>query len=209
MSDSENAACERFDLLLEPFVDGELDASEAHALEGHLQSCARCSAELEVVRAVRHELRGLPRLECPPEVAQQALDVARAEGSAGAGAMPANESDGGMTLWLRAAAALVLLSGGLVAGALLFGDREDLATQATAEYTAAELAQAEEELRFALGYFGSIARRAGTTLRNDVLAERVFEPPRRAFRRLGAMQQASEGTTATNGAPSEAREENP
>ena len=44
--------------------------------------------------------------------------------------------------------------------------------------------QAEEELRFALAYFGSIARKAGMTLRDDVISERVLEPPRRALQRL-------------------------
>jgi anti-sigma factor RsiW len=46
--------CE-FDEQLGPYVDGELDAARAAALEGHLPACPPCARELA-------ELRGLKRL---------------------------------------------------------------------------------------------------------------------------------------------------
>lgn len=162
---------------LDDYVDGALEEDRRRQFEEHVESCAACRDELDLALELQQALGSLPTMQCPPEV------VARVE----AGRAPSQS--GARSGWARAAAGLGIIAAGLLAGLLFLGDRQgavpgDVPTQA--ELKQAELEQAEEELRFALAYFGGIARKAGMTLRDDVLAERVLEPPRRALQRLNA-----------------------
>ena len=48
--------CPESRLLLHAYVDGELDAARSLQLEGHLKSCAGCTAELKSLRALKSAL---------------------------------------------------------------------------------------------------------------------------------------------------------
>lgn len=50
---------------LSAYLDGELDAGEATAVESHVAECHVCAAELEDVAEARWRLRDLPLLEPP------------------------------------------------------------------------------------------------------------------------------------------------
>jgi hypothetical protein len=83
------------------FVDGELDAASAAAVEAHLAGCATCRAQAEAERDLRARLRGLP----PPPL-PASLDVRVRDATAGrrAGGLPA------VVRWaLPLAASLVLV----------------------------------------------------------------------------------------------------
>lgn len=54
--------------LLSALVDGELTAAEAERVLGHVDDCARCSEELDVLERSRSALRALPELEPPPDL---------------------------------------------------------------------------------------------------------------------------------------------
>lgn len=90
---------------------------------------------------------------------------------------------------LQAAALLLLLSAvWLAMGDTPFGPafQMERATGAGGNgFTEAEIREAEEDLKIALSYFGGLAEKAGLVVRDEVLAERVVEPTRRAFRRIG------------------------
>ena len=59
--------CERT-LLVQADFDGELDAAQAAALQGHLRECAQCQAvQAQLVRA-RALLRGAPRYAASPQL---------------------------------------------------------------------------------------------------------------------------------------------
>ncbi len=71
---------------LSPYLDGELEGTEAGALEAHLQGCAACRRELEQLRALVPAARGLP--ERPPEAdlwpaIERALGVPAARAAGG------------------------------------------------------------------------------------------------------------------------------
>jgi hypothetical protein len=51
---------------LSALLDGQLDASEAEAVQAHLVACAACTAELEAQRDTRAAVRSLPAVEPPP-----------------------------------------------------------------------------------------------------------------------------------------------
>ena len=167
--------------LVDAYLDGDLSDAELARFEAHLSGCPVCRDELELAREVAGVFADLPRLECPPEVIER-VEVQRRGVGGGA------SSDGWS--WAQAATLLGILAAGLLAGLIFLGDREPPPPTPTM----AELQEAEEELRFALAYFGGIARKASLTLRDDVLSDRVLEPPRRALQRLGAPSSSGQAT---------------
>jgi len=50
--------CDEATILLHALIDGELDASHAHAVETHAAGCPRCAAELTATHELRQALRG-------------------------------------------------------------------------------------------------------------------------------------------------------
>jgi anti-sigma-K factor RskA len=91
---------DRFEGLLGPYLLGELSVDEVRELEGHLEECSGCRAELARVRQTHALLRELAGDGPPPELKDRVL--ARASGE-----IPAR-SRGGWRLWVPAAALLVV-----------------------------------------------------------------------------------------------------
>ena len=65
------------------------------------------------------------------------------------------------------------------------------------EYSAAEVAQAEAELKLALAYLGQIGETVSTTVGTDVLGNRVVTPISQSI--AGALMPAPEPRTGGNG----------
>ena len=55
--------------LLHGYIDGELDAASALALERHLSGCAECQRERAALMNLRAALRKDVAFTCPPELA--------------------------------------------------------------------------------------------------------------------------------------------
>lgn len=90
--------------LLAEYVEGALDPEERARVEAHLSGCERCAREVDLARAARASLTGLPQLEAP---AGLGLAVRRR----------ARSAPGTPLAWRMAAsvaAAAVLLVGGYV-----------------------------------------------------------------------------------------------
>lgn len=199
-----------------------LDPARRDALEAHLADCADCRAEIALARRLREGLRaGLPLLACPPAVSDEVLRIAAAEAAAGEAA--AREGRAGrpglgtrLRGWLTgggalrpafAAAALLAL---LLAAPVLYrsvldpvpaeprtasGDGAPAATEEL-EYTAAEIAEAEEQARMILAYVASVGRDAGRTVQEDVFDRGIVRPTRRAVEGLQSAGVAGEGEPA-------------
>jgi anti-sigma factor RsiW len=75
--------------LLAPFLLGELTADERRELECHLEGCAGCRRELDLLRQTHHLLRRLAANEPPPDLKANTLERVRS------GAHAAPEADGG------------------------------------------------------------------------------------------------------------------
>jgi hypothetical protein len=67
---------------IEPHLDGDLAVAAAERLAAHLEDCPGCAAELRLAAEIRHELRSLPELDCPPHVLAR---ISQASSSRGAG----------------------------------------------------------------------------------------------------------------------------
>ncbi|RMH16663.1 MAG: hypothetical protein D6696_17675 [Acidobacteria bacterium] len=166
------AACAAIDELLEPYVDGELNAAARARIDRHLASCPACAEQLELARRVGAGLRALPPQSCPPRVTRAVL--AQAERAAQSGGFWRRLLPAPPPRW-RPALALLLLA------ALSFAVlRRPPATPPPVP--AADVAQAEEEVKLALAYLGRIGAQAGTAVRKEVFAERLATPLARSFR---------------------------
>lgn len=134
--------CERIDELLEAFLDGELEVGEAMAVERHVAECRQCSDSLALAERIRDTLRSAGEPACPEGLTPAIERLAsRTRPSAGN--------------WRKALAA------GLAALAIGAAVAWQQPWQGRQEPSAAELAQARQELRVALGYIAEAGQQAG------------------------------------------------
>lgn len=154
--------------LVEPYVDSDLESGEAERLRVHLESCRACAAELALAQRIQAELRALPQLDCPPEIVERV----RREGAQGAQMLPFRSSvRGGTGLPFRLVAAAAVLALAVGGGALFIRSQ-----QQPRQPSAAEVAHATQQARYALAYLGKVSRQASLDVRDDVLARRVVLP---------------------------------
>jgi len=171
MNGNDIMTCDLARDLVEPYVDGDLEPAEAERLRAHLESCRACSAELALAQRIQTELRALPQLDCPPEIVERV----RREGAQTAQILPFRSpvrTGAGLPFRsariVAAAAVLALAVGG---GALFIRSQ-----QQPRQPSAAEVARATQEARYALAYLGRVSRQASLDVRDDVLARRVVLP---------------------------------
>ena len=108
--------CTGRELLLNAWIDGELDADAARAVETHLSTCGRCRAEADALRAVSRLVhQRAPRLAAPDVLRERVRRLA-------AEAPPARRS-APRPRWLPAAAAAAVLMLGAASGGYLLGAR--------------------------------------------------------------------------------------
>jgi len=160
---SERMSCSHVLELLEGHVDGDLSSLEMAAVDAHLRSCRTCAAERRLAEQVRRELRALPGLDAPGHVLA-AVDLART---------PVRSRR-----WLRPALAAAAMLCLVVAGALLSG-RQSPDPSVPAEMTPAE---ATRQARLALALVGDAGRRAGASLREELVQRRSVERVARSLR---------------------------
>src|SRR3954469_7207542 len=119
--------CDDVQALLDPYVDGELDAAHALDVERHLPACPRCAADLAQLQGLRKALRrDLAYHRAPDEL--------RARGAASlalpAPAAPSRPARGGLARrpwWAAMAAGLALgmVLGGSGTGYLAWRQAQD------------------------------------------------------------------------------------
>ena len=96
-------SCAEFAADLSAWIDRELPAARAAALEAHVAACAACGAQLQALRRADGELRALPLREMPPGALAEVLRRA-ARGTHGeVGRAPV--SRGRLLRWVAAPAA--------------------------------------------------------------------------------------------------------
>lgn len=161
--------CELARDLVEPYVDGDLEPVEAERLWVHLESCSACAGELALAQRIQAELRALPQLDCPPEIVERV----RREGAQILPFRPPVRGGSGLPFRLAAAAALLAVA--LGGGAFFIRSQ-----QQPRQPSAAEVARATQQARYALAYLGRVSRQASLDVRDGVLARRVVLPAARS-----------------------------
>jgi anti-sigma factor (TIGR02949 family) len=170
-------ACEEALDLLEPYLDGDLPPEEADRVRRHLEGCASCAAELSMAARIQRELRALPQPECPPEVLERVRRAGRGQ------VVPFPTGSRPLRSRIAAVAALLALA---VGGGSLFVHLQNVQQQQREQ-----VAQATQEARLALAYFGKVTRRTGLDVRDEVLEKRLVIPVTRSVSRsLGNLPNA-------------------
>lgn len=154
--------------LLEPYLDGDLPPGEMDRVRRHLDGCPACTGELALAARIQRELRALPQLDCPPEVIERVRAAGRGE------VVPFPSRERAPRWRIAAAAALVTLAvGGGLLGVHIQHEREQQE----------QVAQATQEARLALAYFGKVTHKAGLDVRDEVLEKRLVAPVARSVSR--------------------------
>jgi anti-sigma factor RsiW len=95
--------CHDAAVLIDAYIDGELDAADAAQVTAHVETCANCRRQLEEREGLRRLLRGLPYYDAPARVQvavrSAATSVSRRRR---------------VQTWMAAAAAVVIAVGSVV-----------------------------------------------------------------------------------------------
>ena len=179
-------SCARAQVLLEAFLDGDLEPARQQRFLAHVEGCAACRTEWEAARRVQAGLRSLPRWSCPPAVAERVMAQVGADT---AFRLPWRERLAGWRqgwggLWRPAFAGVGVAVTALLI-ALLAREPAPPSPEAVA------LQQAEQEVRWALAYVAQVTARASDQalestvgeIVGNVIGERVVAPVTNAVSR--------------------------
>lgn len=158
---------DRFD----SFLDDDLDPETVQHFEEHLAACPDCGAEYRLAQRVAGAFGAFEVEPCPDNVFKRAIVAAEASqnGQVNRRATPPRREPRVRRWKALALAATILLVLGL--GSLPF-----LLNPAEAEYSAEEIAQAQQDVQFALSLVSTASRDAGVFIQNEVLGEEVVKP---------------------------------
>lgn len=155
---------------LDAYIDEELTMKEAKLIDAITAADKTWDDELAFGRELKYELRGLPELECPPELTQavfaETRRLSRAEGWARIRGWVRND-------WFRAwqpALAMSLLLAVVVSAALW-----------TRPAPKSEVDIALEEVQWTLAYLSSVGAKTGASVRADVLEPHVVTQMQQAL----------------------------
>ncbi len=116
MTETTNMACP-WDELISAFLDGELDDTEASALEAHLAIHAECRSELDEMTRLRQRVRTLPMRSGTPAFWLRVMDDVAADRPAPSSTTEArtvvSAAASRRWRWASVAASLVVLAAGV------------------------------------------------------------------------------------------------
>jgi anti-sigma factor RsiW len=175
---------------LESWIDGDLDQTQAAAMQSHIDGCASCRRERQLAEELVAELRAMPDFEIPERV----LDAVHRKTRPGVVEKIRSifERDLRRPLPAMATAAAVLLLVVVISP----WDRKS-----APEYSDQDVSRAAAELRLAFAYVGDITRRAEVRVKEklieDSVASQTMRGVRRSFRIIGEVGTTAAGPAAT------------
>ena len=150
---------------IEAYVDGDLPADEQARFERALQTAPRWRAHVEQARIIRDGLHTLPRLACPPSVAEAVQATVQQRQTDRAERAPQRRLRlRPSAVWTSAVAAALLL---VIAFAALRHPSVPSDTE-TRPFTEAEVEQATAEIAWTLAYLAQLGEETGRAV-EDVL----------------------------------------
>ena len=160
---------------LDSFIDGDTDPHCAQRLQAHLRECSACSDEHELALRISDTLGATPLMACPHDVLERA-----AREIAGVDASRNQREDrrlerAPVRRWrMFALAATVLIILGLSALPSLLAPSDHA-------FSDAEVAQARQEVEFALALVGDASQRTGSYVRHEVISGAIVGPIEHSF----------------------------
>ncbi len=178
--------------LIEPWVDGELEAGRAASVQAHVDSCSSCNAEMRLADEIRAELRAMPNYELPERLLN---DIAQATEPT----LPSRFRRVLGLLVLRPVPAAVAVAA-IVAVLVI----QPWRAPTDAGYTETEVARATAETKLALAYVGGVSRRAQSEIRERVIeGEPVAMTVRRISRSMNWTGRPGSNEPKPDGLPQE------
>ncbi len=157
---------------IDRFLDAELDGGDLMTFQGHVDVCSGCRRELARAETVLRELHSLPDLHCRDEVVDRALAAAQAAPVARHRAGRRSPAWWPFPVFRPALAGALILA--LVLSSLWVANRS------RSDFTPADVADAEEELKWTLAYLDDIGRRSSMTAMDKAFQTGMVGPLRRA-----------------------------
>jgi predicted anti-sigma-YlaC factor YlaD len=187
--------CAALDPMIEPYLDGELNADDARSIESHLAECRACAEELGLARQVSEGLAELTTLDCPDVVTARARHTVSALG--GRETPIAKESQTRATAWSKriwqVAAAVVLAAGGVIVAISQSQNSQPVDSASLHDtYTPEEATLAVKQLEWALAYVDHVTRSSMRSVGRDVIGKHVTPPMRSAVNILLALDVSKE-----------------
>ncbi|MBM3264697.1 MAG: zf-HC2 domain-containing protein [candidate division Zixibacteria bacterium] len=185
MKTSKRIPCADVRNQIETYIDGDLAEESIAVIDRHVSGCGACRREMALARRVHTALHALPPLDAPADVAERVFAQIR---------MERHETLRSWLFWekkswlapawcaLGVAAAILLIWMGV--RMVQTPEHIGTASDPEAEISLEELALAEAQTKWALGYISQVSRRTGLTVRDDIIGGRV----------AGALQQNVEKT---------------
>ncbi len=161
--------CQKFEDLIDAFLDEELDASLKSDFETHIQTCADCREALAFAKRVHHSLSALPQQNFSRERSAAVIAEARREQAKARRAVFTSyftRFTSFRPLAAVASFAVVLL---IILFSLPDGSKKP-------NFTPEELARAEREIKWTLAYLNDISERASLVVKDDVIEAHVIAP---------------------------------
>jgi predicted anti-sigma-YlaC factor YlaD len=189
--------CSAFDPMIEPYLDGELNADDTRAIESHIAECRACEDELSLARKVSEGLAELTPLGCPDVVTARVRHTMSA--LPGRANPIAKEPRTRRTAWNRriwqTAAAVVLAAGGVIF-AVSQSERSQPVDSASLKdtYTPEEATLAKRQLEWTLAYVDRVTRSSVQSVGRDVIGKHVTRPMRSAVNILLALDGREENS---------------
>jgi len=172
-------------LLIDPYLDKELEQERCHLFDLHIEECEACGQELEYARRFHRELVSLPALDCRDQ-AFEPIDRLMA-GHRAVQPRTAKTSLVELFQWLTAAPGVIkygfsvlliaVLLNGLLAqyrnSSVEVPAGPDTALIDPAAPSEAEVRRAFEELQVAIDYLEQVSQRAGVLIEDRFLEQQL------------------------------------
>ena len=194
---SSKMICSEFDPMIEPYLDGELSADDARAIESHVAECEACAEELSLARQVSEGLAELTPLNCPDVVTARVRHTMSAlpdRAGSIAGESRARRTTRNKSLWRIAAAVVLVAAGVVLAVSQSRHSRPVDSANLHDTYTPEEARLAQRQLAWTLAYVDQVTRRSMYSVGRSVIGKHVTPPVRGAVDFLFAPDGREENT---------------
>lgn len=167
--------CHQCNEFLEDYLAGRLPLWRRRAFRRHLAACSTCQSNVRANQIIHQSLGRLGRQTCPDAVIARVFDLLHIEtGQTTITAVVFRWPRTGYRYRLRWALVMVVILGTMI---LFLPERKFHAPKAK-HYSAAEIQQAKDQIKFAISWFGQFRLQTQQVLEKKILPDQIIAPLR-------------------------------
>jgi anti-sigma factor RsiW len=167
--------CQQCNELLDDYLSGMLPFGRKLAFKRHLTICSSCRSNVRDNQIVRQSLQRLGIQRCPDEVVLRVFEILQIEPRS-ASVAPWVLRWSGVTFryrW-RWALAMAIIIGVII----LFSPEPRFRPSAEKQYTAAEIQQAKDQVKFTISWLHQVQTKTLQVLEEKILPDQIVKPLR-------------------------------